>query len=152
MRLATVLLAVALAAALPQPPKTGSAVPPSTATPSGPDPALIPLPIPDTVPEMLAQLRTRTEQIRGLIDNGSFASVYVPAFQAKDLALALDTRVKALPPDRQAITSAEIANLVRAAYMLDAFGDIGNRQQITQAFIRFAAAARNIDAGFAGKP
>lgn len=165
MRLATVLFAAALAAspaAIPQPPKpvsenlgpprTTSAAPPSTPEPSGPDPALIPLPIPDTVPETLAQLRTRIDQIRGLIDSGSFASVYVPAFQAKDLALALDTHVKELPSDRQVSTSTEIANLVRVAYMLDAFGDIGNRQQITEAFIRFAAAAKGIDAGFSAKP
>lgn len=152
MRLATVILAVALGAATPQAPGTGRAAPPSTTKPSGPDPALIAQPIPDAVPEILAQLGTRTDQIRALIDNGSFASVYVPAFQAKDLALALDTHVKALPSDRQVMMSAEIANLVRAAYMLDAFGDIGNRGQITQAFIRFAAAAKNIDAGFSGKP
>ena len=57
---------------------------------AGIDPALVPLPIPDTVPEMLAQLRTRTDQIRAFIDKGSFAAIYVPAFQAKDLALALD--------------------------------------------------------------
>lgn len=165
MRLATVLFAVALAAspaAIPQPPKpvsenpapprTTSAAPPSTPEPSGPDPALIPLPIPDTVPEMLAQLRTRIDQIRGLIDSGSFASVYVPAFQAKDLALALDTHVRELRSDRQVSTSAEIGNLVRVAYMLDAFGDIGNRQQIAEAFIRFAAAAKGIDAGFSAKP
>ena len=152
MRLANVLFAVALGAAPPQPPNTGRAAPPPAVEPSGPDPALIPLPIPGTVPEMLAQLRTRTDQIRGLIDGGSFASIYVPAFQAKDLALALDLRVKDLPPDRRASTSADIANLVRVAYMLDAFGDIGNRRQITEAFIRFAEAASHIDAGFSGKP
>src|SRR5207237_3171531 len=60
--------------------------------PSGVDPALIPVPIPETVPEILAQLRTRTDQIRGFIDRGSFARVYVPAFQATDLALALDAK------------------------------------------------------------
>ena len=135
----------------PAPPRTSSS-PLSTPQPSGPDPALIPLPIPDTVPEILANLRTRVDQIRGLIDSGSFGSVYVPAFQAKDLALALDTHVNALPSDRQVITSVAIANLVRVAYMLDAFGDIGNRQQISEAFVRFASAAKAIDAGFSAKP
>ena len=136
----------------PAAPKAGSAPPLSTPQPSGPDPALIPLPIPDTVPEMLAHLRTRVDQIRGLIDSGSFGSVYVPAFQAKDLALALDSHVNGLPSDRQVITSVEVANLVRVAYMLDALGDIGNRQQISEAFVRFASAAKGIDTGFSVKP
>ena len=34
----------------------------------------VPLPIPETVPEMLAQLRTRTDQIRTFIDKGAFAA------------------------------------------------------------------------------
>ena len=85
-------------------------------------------------------------------DTSPLSWFYVPAFQAKDLALALDLHVKTLPSDQQVITSAEIANLVRLAYMLDAFGDIGNRQQISQAFSRFAAAAKGIDAGFSAKP
>src|SRR5262249_45420696 len=56
---------------------------------SGVDPGLVPLPIPETVPDMIAQLSQRTEQIKRFIDQGSFSNVYVPAFQAKDLALAL---------------------------------------------------------------
>ena len=175
MRLATVSVTVALAAcavAMPHAVSDGLAIGGSTAsaastnaphpaaqTPplslpqaSGPDPALIPLPIPETVPEMLAQLRTRIDQIRGLIDNSAFASIYVPAFQVKDLALALDAHLKDLPAGRRAGTSADIANLVRVSYMLDAFGDIGNRQQITEAFSRFAAAAKGIDAAFTTKP
>ena len=67
------------------------------------DPALIPVPIPETVPEMLAQLRTRTDQIRSFIDKGAFAAIYVPAFQAKDLALALDEHKTELPDDRQRV-------------------------------------------------
>src|SRR5262249_32059598 len=96
---------------------------------SGVDPALVPLPIPETVPEMLAQLRQRTDQIRSFIDKGSFASIYVPAFQAKDLALALDGHKSGLPAEKLKVAEPAIAKLVRVAYMLDAFGDLGNKQQ-----------------------
>jgi hypothetical protein len=114
----------------------------------GIDPALVPLPIPDTVPEMLAQLRTRTEQIRAFIDKGSFAAIYVPAFQAKDLALALDEHKSELTPERRKVAEPAIAKLVRAAYLLDAFGDIGNKQQISEAYAKFLEAAKDIHASF----
>ena len=121
---------------------------PASGTSSGIDPALIQLPIPDTVPEMLAQLRTRTEQIRAFIDKGSFAAIYVPAFQAKDLALALDEHKQDLTPERRRIAEPAIAKLVRSAYLLDAFGDIGNKQQISEAYAKFLDAAKDIHASF----
>jgi hypothetical protein len=113
--------------------------------------ALIPVPIPETVPEIMAQLRTRTDQIRTFIDRGSFASIYVPAFQAKDLALALDARKDTIPADKRKIAQPAIAQLVRSAYLLDAFGDLGNKQQIVDAFAVFAAAVKDIESSFPGK-
>jgi hypothetical protein len=112
------------------------------------DPALVSLPIPETVPEILAQLRSRTEQIRGFIDRGSFAAIYVPAFQAKDLALALDARKNELSVEKRKIAQPAIARLVRSAYLLDAFGDIGNKQQISEAYAKFVDAARDIESVF----
>ena len=101
---------------------------------------------------MLAQLQTRVDETKELIDRGSFPSIYVPAFQAKDLVLALDLHVKELPSGEQDRASARIADLVRNAYLLDAFGDIGNRARIAEAFTRFRAAARGIAASFSAKP
>jgi hypothetical protein len=118
------------------------------ADPSGIDPALVPLPIPDAVPEMLAQLKTRTEQIRAFIDKGTFAAIYVPAFQAKDLALALDEHKGELTPERRKVAEPAIAKLVRTAYLLDAFGDIGNKQQISEAYAKFLEAEKDIHAAF----
>jgi hypothetical protein len=115
---------------------------------SGIDAALVPLPIPDTVPEMLAQLRTRTDQIRQFIDRGSFASIYVPAFQAKDLALALETHKSELPEARRKLAEPAFSKLVRSAWLLDAFGDIGNKQQISEAYSKFVEAANNIQSAF----
>ena len=137
---------------------TSAASAPSAAAPASPnattdissgiDPALVPLPIPDTVPEMLAQLKARTEQVGSLIDRGTFAAIYVPAFQAKDLALALDEHKGELTPERRAIAEPAIAKLVRSAYLLDAFGDIGNKQQITDAYAKFVEAAKDIHSAF----
>ncbi len=115
------------------------------------DLALVPLPIPETVPEMLAQLRTRNEQIRAFIERGSLGSVYVPAFQAKDLALALDRHKDQVAAERRKIVEPAIARLVRSAYLLDAFGDLGNKQQIIDAYALFAEALKDIEESFPGK-
>jgi hypothetical protein len=123
-------------------------LPPPSDTSSSVDPALVPLPIPDTVPEMLAQLKARTDQVGSLIDRGIFAAIYVPAFQAKDLALALDEHKGELTPERRRIVEPAFGKLVRSAYLLDAFGDIGNKQQISEAYARFVEAARDIHSAF----
>ena len=124
------------------PPELEVATPP-------PDSALGATSIPETVPEMLAQLKTRDEQIKAFIDRGAFAAVYVPAFQAKDVALALDAKKSELAPDKQRILSPAVDQLVKTSYLLDAFGDLGNKQQITQAYARFAAAVQEINGAFA---
>ena len=146
--------------AIPTTTMTNAAPAPSTAAPvaaapspmpdvsSGIDPALVSLPIPGTVAEMLAQLKARTDQVGTLIDHGTFAAIYVPAFQAKDLALALDDHKNELPPERRKIVAPAITRLVRSAYLLDAFGDIGNKQQITEAYTKFAEAVKDIQSAF----
>jgi hypothetical protein len=118
---------------------------------SGVDPGLVPLPIPDSVPEMIAQLSQRSEQIRRFIDQGQFANVYVPAFQAKDLALALDERKKDLSPEQLKVAGPAIKRLVRSAWLLDAFGDLGNKQQISEAYTQFVAAVKDVESVFPGK-
>src|SRR5579871_1986931 len=124
----------------PAPTPAAAAAPMATTV----DAALAQVPVPDTVPEMLQQLRARTDQIKMLIDRGLFADVYVPAFQAKDVALALEAHQSELPAPKRAVSEPAIAKLVRAAYMLDAFGDLGNKQQISAAFDEFALASKDI--------
>jgi hypothetical protein len=152
-------LTAAPTALTPSAPSTTPSTSPSPSSPplleiapSAIDAALVPVPIPETVPEMLAQLRTRNDQIKMFIERGAFASVYVPAFQAKDVALALDAHKGDLPPERQRIVSPAVNKLVRTAYLLDAFGDLGNKQQITDAYTRFAAAVREIESAFPKQP
>jgi len=119
----------------------------NTAPPAA-DVSLVPATVAETVPEMLNQLRGRNNDIKALIERGSFASVYVPAFQAKDVALALDGRKSELPVEQQKIIGSAVGELVRTAYLLDAFGDLGNKQQITEAYERFDAAVREIETAF----
>jgi hypothetical protein len=96
-------------------------------------------------------LSDRTAQIKRFIDAGAFANVYVPAFQAKDLALALDEHTQELPADRVKVAGPAIKRLVRTAWLLDAFGDLGNKNQITEAYAQFAAAVKDVEAAFPSK-
>jgi hypothetical protein len=121
----------------------------SATTQDQPDPALIQVPIPTAVPDILMQLRIRDRQVRELIDRGNLAAVFVPAFQARDLAIALEGQLAALPPSRRETASAAIVSLVRAAWLLDASGDIGNRAQAMAAYEIVHRSAVAIDASFA---
>jgi hypothetical protein len=100
---------------------------------------------------MLTQLSQRSQQIKRFIDQGAFASVYVPAFQAKDLALALDEHRKDIPPEQLKIVEPAIKRLVRSAWLLDAFGDLGNKEQITNAYAQFEAAVKDVESAFPGR-
>jgi hypothetical protein len=114
------------------------------------DPALILVPIPETVPEILSQLRVRDRQVRELIQRGNLAAVFVPAFQARDLALALEHRVSEVPAARRDAAASAIRELVQAAWLLDAFGDVGNAEQVKAAYAPFQDAATRLTAAFAG--
>ena len=124
------------------------AVPTAVEAPPAIDPSLVPLPIPDTVEEIVGQLKTRSDQVGELIRRGDFTAVYVPAFQARDLAIALEPRLGNLAPTKRAVAEPAITRLVRTAWLLDAFGDLGNRQQITDAYSSFTSAVEDVVAAF----
>jgi hypothetical protein len=86
----------------------------------------------------LADLRARIDEIRATIDRGAFAEIYVPAFAAKDLALTIAAR--------DSRTNAVVARLVRAAWMLDAAADVGDRGQVRDAFTRLTQAVDELEA------
>jgi hypothetical protein len=113
------------------------------------DPALVPVPIPDTVPGILEQLRTRNEQVGALIARGDFGAVWVPAFAAKDLAIALEPHLAHLDAAKQVLGAPALQRVVRLAWVLDAHGDTGNRQQLLSAHDEFSAAVRDVASAFA---
>lgn len=132
----------------PLQPKASQAVAPAAGG-SSTDPALIQVPIPATVPDILAQLRVRDAQVGALIDRGNLPAVFVPAFQARDLAIALESRLPTLPAATRDAAASAIVDLVRAAWLLDASGDAGNREQAQAAHSALHRAAAVIDASFA---
>ena len=98
------------------------------------------------------QVGLRGDAGAGLADRGAFGELYVPAFAAKDLALAIDARAADARLPRRAEIEGATSRLVRAAWMLDAAGDIGNADQINETYSRFAAALAELNAALGREP
>lgn len=133
-------------------PATTAAASPASPPVALADPSQFATPIPDTVDEVLAQLKMRSAQIGELVQSGAFGAIWVPAFQAKDLTIALETRLGELSALRREAAEPAIKQLVRTAWLLDAFGDVGNRQQIVEAYAIFASAVTDVVSAFSARP
>jgi len=108
--------------------------------------------VPDDAGEVRRLLADRVSIIGGLVKRGAFSEVWVPAFQAKDLALALDVRTPLLPSAQRPAAGGAIERLVRAAWALDAAGDTGNRGDVEQAYLDLAGASQDAERLFAALP
>jgi hypothetical protein len=146
---------VTAAARLANPADAGApsaTAPAATELAAGNDPSQDPGSIPGTVNEILANLKTRNEQVGELVQRGAFGALWVPAFQARDLAIALEAHLGELPAAGRDAAEPAIQRLVRTAWLLDAFGDIGNRQQIVEAYSIFTSAVTDVVSALSGKP
>jgi hypothetical protein len=119
----------------------GPATPPATALPEAAE-----LVIPGDPVAVAVAIVEREERVRNLVARGAFNEIYVPALEAKDLALALESRVPGAshPPS----LAWALKELVRAAWLLDDYGDLGNKEEIRRAFGRFQEASRQIASSF----
>lgn len=139
----------------PAPPPAASPAEATAPSASPADPAAVPIvpgafTVPDTMRGIVAALVERRQQVRDLIARGEFAAVWVPAFQAKELAVALEPHLTHLTRiDRDAAEPA-LREVVRLAWLLDAAGDTGNRQQVEAAFAAFSAAVTAVAEAFGG--
>jgi hypothetical protein len=157
-----------LSIAMPETSATGHPVPPRVAAPvnnalssgstsnplasgnespaAGVTPPLNPLEqsIPASTADIVKLLTARNEEIASLIRRGDFPLVWIPAFQAKELALALAPHLEQLAPAKRQVAEPALHELVRTAWLLDAYADVGNRRQIEAAHAAFTAALNNL--------
>jgi hypothetical protein len=139
---------------VPQP--TRSAPPAPATVPAAPAPEPVqssiasPLSqaIPESMTEILGELKGKDAEVRELIARGDFAAVWVPAFRAKDLAIALEPHLAHLAAQRRDAGEPALSRVVRGAWLLDAAGDVGNRQQVEAAFSTFTAGVVDVLAAF----
>jgi hypothetical protein len=107
--------------------------------------------IPDKTSDIIALLNQKDRNIKSLIGKGAFGEIYVDAFQAKDLALALDLRLRELPLAQRSTVKTAIEELIRSAWQLDSYGDLGDRKLIDEAYNAFAKAVQQIVLPFSVK-
>jgi hypothetical protein len=107
--------------------------------------------VPKDTTQVFTLLDIRTQEVRTLIDQGNFGSVYVPTMIAKDLALALADRANEFPRERRERIFDAVRNVVRAAWSLDRFGDFGNREQLVHAHDAFTEAIASVKAAYEGR-
>ena len=120
-------------------------------------PATIPLAervrpaIPDSTEELVSEMGARDMLLQELISAGRFTEIFIQALQAKELGLILADRTTDLAPrDRNEVRIA-VRHLVRASHLLDWYGDLGNRQQVSGAYDIFADAWNRIARVYAAR-
>jgi hypothetical protein len=155
---------VAPAAAAPpaSPQPTASAAPeveqlPATADPAGGTMNGAPLALvaaldetslPTSTPELLAELTKRADEVQLMVNEGNLAQVWLPAMGTKTVALALTSHVNALPERQRAIAAAAIKHVVTSTWELDAYGDLGNKEKMSGAYDKLAAAIAELKAAY----
>ena len=100
---------------------------------SPPPAAARPEPAPETTAELIAAIQSGRRRVQTLLAQGALAELYLPAFAAKDAALALGARADALPADHRASADAALKRLVLAAWQIDRYGDLGDRPRLDEA-------------------
>lgn len=110
--------------------------------------------IPELTVELVSEIGVRAQQLQELITAGRFTEIFVPALQGKTLALELESRadLEDLPARRQNELRIAVRHLVRSAYLLDWYGDLGNRQQVGGAYDIFSTSVNEIVRAYEGGP
>ncbi len=89
--------------------------------------------IPEQTSEIVQGISARNDEIASLVATGGFTEIFIPALQSKELALALHDRAEDLPAQERDMVRIAVRSLVRAAWLLDWYGDLGNKQQVSEA-------------------
>ena len=99
--------------------------------------ALPELRVPDTPQAILDAIRARDRRVQALIDQGRWADLFIPALEAKDLALAYGEEASERP-------WVALKRIVRGAWLLDLYGDQGDRVRVGEAYEIFAEGMRGL--------
>ena len=102
--------------------------------------------IPQDPARIAVEIASRDRQIQDLIARGAFTEIFIPALQAKELALALQRSTSGLPAASSNQIRIAVRHLVRSAYLLDWYGDLGNKNNVDSAYAIFGGAVGEINA------
>jgi hypothetical protein len=145
---------VSLAPPAPPGPVTaqGAASPPVMSGSSGGfDPIALQGTLPTDLAGLTALLAQRDVEVADLVRSGQLGVVYVPAIQAKEVALALEAHASSLPDSRRLEAVNAIKSVVLKAWELDAYGDLGDATKVERAHGGFAAAVKSLLRAYGGR-
>lgn len=104
--------------------------------------------VPDTPFDIAIAIETKNAEVRELVTSGALDQIYLPALQAKDLAVALEAHLDDLPFERRRELRWALKQLVRSAWLLDDYGDLGNRERVHVAYEWFDEAVETIRSAY----
>jgi hypothetical protein len=78
--------------------------------------------------------------------------VWQPSLDAKDYALGLEDHKSELPESRRVRVTAAVRQIVQSAWAMETTSDLGDKQKLSVAHARFAAAVRELESAYASKP
>jgi hypothetical protein len=100
--------------------------------------------LPRSVQGLLEELTKRAGELEQIVRQGSLADAWLPAMGTKTVALALEPQTAALPTTKRTAAAMAIRRIVMSAWDLDAFGDLGNKAKMDQAYQRLASAVSDL--------
>lgn len=104
--------------------------------------------LPSGTPELLAELAKRAGDVEALVNEGNLSQVWLPATATKTVALVLESHANSLPERQRIAVSDSVKRVVTSAWELDAYGDLGDRKKITEAYQRLATAVGDLKAAY----
>jgi hypothetical protein len=102
--------------------------------------------LPTDPKELMAMITTDSNEVKSLLDQGMLTAVWKPAIDTKDEALALADHSADLSADKRVALDDAVHRLMLAAWQLDSFGDLGDKQKLMRAYNAFAAAVQDVKA------
>lgn len=104
-----------------------------------------PMTIPEDRNAIMALLANKRDRVRTQIENGEWLTLYVPAFDARDLAEVLLDRLTGLSARQRGQARQAIGRVMQSAAELDRSGDLADRARAQRAFERFDSGVRELD-------
>ena len=103
-----------------------------------------PMTIPVDPVAITALMANKRDRVRTQIENGEWLTLYVPAFDARDLAEVLLDRLSGLSARQRGQARKAIGRVMQSAAELDRSGDLADRARAQRAFQRFDSGVREL--------
>jgi hypothetical protein len=137
--------------AQPQPPPTVDAPLPGEAMNADLAGRLPTEPIPAAARDILVEINARSRELAEKVEQGApLGEYWFPALRTKDLALALvEKHLNEIPARQRTNAENAASRLLRAAYAIDNFGDLGDGERLHSAYDSFVTAVNDLKSAYA---